>query len=298
MHRVFTGSDFMDMLEHALALLPAELRIACGQLRSRGIEEIRLRRNRIPAVLTRQGELSFSDKPLSGEELELVLERASGASLHAHMDEIAMGYINHNGLRIGFGATAVIKDGRLISFKDFSSLNIRIPSRFYGEIDEIYNLLRSGCSENILIVSPPGAGKTTLLREFIRRFSNDGTRISVADERNEIAAASQGSFYFDLGRHTDVLVGAGKKTAAMLLLRGMNPQMIALDEISRHEDMEAIYDIAGCGVGILATAHGKSVMELKKRELYRKLLNEHIFTDAVVIENSVLGRKFIHKRLT
>ena len=287
----------MDMYERALSLLPTELRAAAARYMDKGAEEIRLRLEKIPTVLIRQKEHGICDAPMKKESLELVLERACSASIHAHMDEMAKGYINYKGLRIGFGASAVVKDGHIASFKDFTSLNIRIPSVFRGEIDGIFETLNAGSSESILIISPPGGGKTTLLRELIRRFSDVGTRVSVADERNELAAANQGRNYFELGAHSDVLIGADKKTAAMLLLRGMNPQMIALDEISRPEDMEAIFDIAGCGVKILATAHGKSVQELKKRELYRRLLNERIFTDAVIIENWAGGRKYIHKRL-
>ena len=48
-------------------------------------------------------------------------------------------------------------------------------------------LLRDGfCST--LILSSPGNGKTTLLRECVRRLSDMGTRISLMDERGEIAA--------------------------------------------------------------------------------------------------------------
>ena len=287
----------MDMYERALGLLPPEIRDAGARYTGKNVEEIRLRLDSKPAILTQQCEIEICDAPLKKESLELVLERACSASIHAHIDEMSRGYLNHRGLRIGFGASAVMKDGHIASFKDFTSLNIRIPSVFCGEIDEIYRILKTDSTGNIIIVSPPGGGKTTLLRELIRRFSNEGVRVAVADERNEIGASCQGRNYFDLGSHTDVLVGLDKKTSAMLLLRGMNPQMIALDEISHSKDMETVFDIVGCGVRILASAHGKNVQELKKRELYRILLNERIFTDAVIIDNSSNGRKYTHKRL-
>ena len=65
---------------------------------------------------------------------------------------------------------------------------MRIPHAVPGCADVLLpQLLRDGfCST--LILSPPGNGKTTLLRECVRRLSDMGTRISLMDERGEIAA--------------------------------------------------------------------------------------------------------------
>ena len=70
----------------------------------------------------------------------------------------------------------------------------------------------------------------------------------------------------------------------MLLLRAMNPQIVALDEISDPADAEAALRLAGCGVRIFATAHAASAEALRERPLYRALLDEGIFSTAVVIE--------------
>lgn len=287
----------MDMFEIALGLLPSRLRDQCRKNKDGGVEEIRLRLGQAPTILFRGRESAFSAEWVDKSIIETVLERASSASLHAHMDELANGYLNYKGIRVGFGATAVVKTGQSVIFRDFSSVSIRIPSAFVGDISSLLRILQREGVGNILIVSSPGGGKTTLLRELVRQFSDAGIRISLVDERNEVSASVQGRFSFDLGRHTDVICGMDKKDAAMLLLRGMNPQMIAMDEISRIEDMEAVFNIVGCGVKLMATAHGSSLSELRKRSIYRKLLDEHIFTDCVFIDSTGDGRKYSHMRL-
>lgn len=68
-----------------------------------------------------------------------------------------------------------------------------------------------------------------------------------------------------------------------MLLRGMNPQIIVMDEISREEDLEAVRQITGCGVRVFATAHGSSLASIRKRPSYAKLLQEEIFQTLVYI---------------
>lgn len=62
-----------------------------------------------------------------------------------------------------------------------------------------------------------------------------------------------GELQFDLGRSTDVISGAPKAEAAMMLLRGMNCGTIAMDEISLAADAAAVEQLTGCGVRVLAT---------------------------------------------
>ena len=87
----------------------------------------------------------------------------------------------------------------------------------------------------------------------------------------------------DVGERTDVLEGCPKAQALMMLLRAMNPQVIALDEIALPEDAGAVLSAAGCGAAILATAHGASVEDLRGRAVMRRLLKSGVFRRAVVI---------------
>lgn len=117
---------------------------------------------------------------------------------------------------------------------------MRIPHAVPGCADALVpQLMKDGfCST--LILSPPGGGKTTLLRECVRRLSDHGLRISLMDERGEIAAVQNRTPQFDVGANTDIMTGGQKAACCMMLLRAMRPDVLAFDEISAPEDIEAI----------------------------------------------------------
>ena len=86
-----------------------------------------------------------------------------------------------------------------------------------------------------------------------------------------------------VGRRTDVVSMTSKEYGMELLLRAMNPQWIAVDEITALEDCTAMEQCGYCGVRFLATAHGRSVEDLHHRPVYRRLLQTGMFTTAVVL---------------
>ena len=102
----------------------------------------------------------------------------------------------------------------------------------------------------------------------MRLLSVRGERVAVADERAEVAGGLEGGF--DLGPRTDVMSGAPKAAAALMLIRSMSPTVLAMDEITAPEDVEAVLSAAGCGVAVLATAHAEGLAGLRRRALYRR----------------------------
>ena len=245
-------------------------------------EEFRLRRGRAPTLLVRGTERRLREAPVEAAELRCVLDRATGSSYHAAREQLRRGFLGvEGGLRLG-----VCGDARG-DVEAVSSLCLRIPR----QIPEAgAGLLDAPGDESLLILSPPGGGKTTLLRELVRRSAQRGRRVGLADERGEVAAVWQGSPQFELGPCTDVVSFLPKAEAVLLLLRAMNPQIIALDEISDPADLEAVRRISGCGVVIFATAHAASPAALRAMPRYRELLEAGVFRRAVTISGTEMRR--------
>ena len=287
----------MKEFKRAVDLLPGRLRAAAERNGADGTEEIRLRRGTAPTLLRQGREIPFAEAPVTQDELDRILERATGASLHAVERAIAEGYLSYRGLRIGICGTAAPYGEHFQGFSAISSLAIRIPRECRGLCTALAAQLYPLGYRNTLILSPPGGGKTTALRDLIRCLSERGFRLGVVDERFELASADGEGTGYALGRHTDVLAGVPKAEGGMMLLRAMNPEIIAMDEISSAKDVEAVEQIFGCGVGLLATAHARDAEELLTRPLYRPLVGERRFGCALVIRLSGPHRSYTVERL-
>ena len=261
-------------------------------------EEFRLRAGRPLAVLLPEGEQTLGDT-VAQEDLEALCDLATDYSRYAAEETLRQGYLSvRGGFRVGLCGTAVMKDGANTTLRDLSSAAVRIARQRRGIGEDIVpRLFRDGRYQNTLLLSPPGGGKTTLLRDLVRCLSTGGPgrpglRVSLIDERGEVAVMVRGVPQMDVGPRTDVLDACPKALGIPMALRAMNPQVIAVDEITAEADLRAAVQAAGCGAGLLATIHAANVSELGQRPLYRQLLSEGVFRLAVCIRRSETGRTY------
>ena len=292
------GGDGMSEWDAAAALLPEKLRHTADRLSGpeKGrCEELRLRCG-YPLMARLEGrERALGDAPVTEAELRAVLETATRSSFHAAQSGLSRGYITApGGVRVGVCGTAVMSGTDTTGLRAISSLSLRIPRAVIGCADGIWKEITAGGFSSLLILAPPGGGKTTLLREIVRRLSESGYVVSVADERGEIG----GNGGFDLGPHTDVLTGAPKALAAGMLLRAMNPAVIAMDEITDPEDAQALLRAVGCGVCLLATVHAAEIEDVRRRPNGRMLLEAGAFCRYVKVESVHGIRRYTAGELT
>ena len=115
-------------------------------------------------------------------------------------------------------------------------------------------------------------------KDFDTEFLNYILAVAVVDSRGELFP--QG---FQTGEGLDVLSGCEKEIGITMVLRTMAPDYIAVDEITAEADARALVRAGGCGVKLLATAHGSALEDLARRPCYRLLLEAGVFQTVVLL---------------
>ncbi len=301
-------------MEEIVSVFPSALRPLCRAGFARGLEpeEIRLRIGRPVMVLGKGREYFWNQKEMAWQtgreggyvwqeaDMKDTLSRMSRYSMYALEEEMRNGFFTiQGGHRIGIAGRTVCEQGKILSFRNISCLNIRVARQNKGCAAKLLPWLSDGDSiYNTLLLSPPGVGKTTMLRDCIRLLSEGngtlpGRKVGVVDERSEIAASFFGVPQNDLGDRTDVLDNCPKAEGMRLLLRSMSPQILAVDELGGREDCLAVEEALHCGCRIIGTMHARDVSELREKLYLAAWLEKGFFGRYVFLSLAECGeRKF------
>lgn len=220
--------------------------------------EIRLRVG-VPLAVSAAGEDRFFGAPLTATLVQDCFWRLCAGAVHAHEQELMQGFVTaRGGFRVGVAGTAVIKDGVVASYRDITSLCIRVMREVEGcALPLMPYIMRDNGVHSLLLCGPPGSGKTTMLRDIACSLARH-YRITVIDERHELS-----------GRQTvgcDVLKGCPKAVGILQAVRTLAPDGIVADELGDETEWTAVAQSAYCGVPLIASAHIGTPRQVKNRK--------------------------------
>lgn len=248
-----------------------------------GLSEIRVRaEGRSSIVLSGENIPLFT--PVSPSELRELYDKALGAALYAHTDEIKRGFISMPyGVRVGISAER--RAAELLPL-DVRSLVFRLPSAPSENAGAIFSLWYKKRPRGMLLYSAPGEGKTSALRALAGLISREAAlRVAVIDERREFIR----EHYSDCS--VDILSGYGKAEGIEIAMRTLSPEVIIVDEIGSVGEADSLISVGKGGIPIIATAHAESLSEVLSRACVKELYEAGYF-DTFIRLSRVKGKFF------
>lgn len=144
---------------------------------------------------------------------------------------------------------------------DIIGLAMRVGRHIMGNADVVLDLLFSDPTKSILFVGEAGSGKTTILRETSRLLSAR-SNVCIIDTSNEIAGDGN-IVHAAVGNARRLMVDQveDQRIVMMQCTRSQKPDVIVVDEIDRHGEVDAARTCKRRGVRLIAGAYG-SLREL------------------------------------
>ena len=286
-------TNFNPFIRTALIKIPDKIK--------NNIQEICIRINSSIIIFTqnksyfvgKNGEITPEDPKsllISQNDIIETMKILCNFSIYSYQNQIKEGFITlKGGHRVGISGTAVINNNEIINISDISSINFRISREVLGCSDRIFDKFGLNIG-GTLIIGPPSSGKTTILRDIARKLSTSFEadkliKVSIIDERREIAASYQGIPQRDIG-FSDVLSGFPKAEGIIRAIRTLSPKIIICDEIGGIEDAEAIKKSLNSGVGIIASIHAKSTDEMANSFRIKNILSSGAIKRAVLLDSN------------
>ena len=131
-----------------------------------------------------------------------------------------------------------------------------------------------------------------IIRDLCRKLSGS-FRLSIIDERNEIASTVGSTACNDVGTMSDVFNSYNKYDGIMTAVKVMSPMILVCDEIGSKEDMKALEYAVNSGVRLIATTHAADYDEAKRKSGISKLIKDKVFDYACVLGTGALCGKLL-----
>lgn len=290
----------MSMLpfDEAISSLPAELQRILSAVAlevKKQVNEIRIRVGRPLILVGQQNRFYFITENgqsfrtfqhdsfcVSRPLLDECVRCMSDYSLHSVQNNLLNGFITlRGGHRAGFSGNVAWDEEHITAVRRIDSINIRIARSIMGAANKITEFYRAHGLAGTLIIGPPASGKTTILKDLCRQLSNGDTgenyKVSLIDERGEIAASYRGIPQNNVGWNTDVFDGYSKSIGFDIAVRCMSPDVIVCDEIGANGDADDLLQGINAGATVIATIHSFSFEEFLHKKNSRQLLESRAF---------------------
>lgn len=257
-----------------LDFLPLTIKDIVSRLDLKKLYNIRLRIN-YPIIVNYENKIQYLSKNgttfmenkgiiCTDEHIRQIISSITEKSIYAYNDKIKQGYLtSKNGVRVGLAGECVYEK-ELITIKNITSLNIRIPHEIQNASNKIFPfILNKDGVYNSLIISPPSCGKTTILKDVALKLNDTLSKtVLIIDERGEFERIS--------GKNIDSIKYSNKLFAFEYALRSMAPDVVITDELVGKSDWEYAYKASLSGVNIIASCHGQTVFDVVNKEFFKK----------------------------
>ncbi|MBE5754301.1 MAG: hypothetical protein E7340_03090 [Clostridiales bacterium] len=266
-----------------LKFLPLRIKNVIETLDVDKLYEIRFRVNQ-PIKINFNGKYkyllnSYNEKIFAtNNDFDEIIKKVTEYSLYAYNEKIKNGYLYAlGGVRLGLCGECVFDNEKIITIKNITSINLRVPHNISGCSNTFFDKLVQGSKiYNTLIISPPFYGKTTMLKDVAYKLNNLNLgNILIIDERGEFTNVQ--------GENIDKITFCNKSYAFEYGVRVMSPSIVIADELVGENDWNYVYNACKSGVSIIASAHGSSIDDVINKSFF----NNKVFERYVVISEKI-----------
>jgi stage III sporulation protein AA len=296
----------MEPFDQAIDTLPSELKnilIKVPVEIKREVNEIRFRVGRPIVLVCRKNRFYFVEPDghpgllaakgfiLPRRLAEECVRSMSGYSLHSVQNSLVNGFLTlPGGHRAGLAGSVAWEGGQITAIRRTDCINLRVARQISGAADRLSRHYRQHGFGGTLLIGPPASGKTTVLRDLCRQLSDELCgeyyKVSLIDERGEIAAVYKGQPQNDVGWNTDIFDGYSKQIGIDIAIRSMSPDVIICDEIGGRGDADSVLSGLNAGVTMVATAHAASFEELLARKNLGEILESGAFKWIALLDSA------------